>query len=639
MPRFPFHAPRCTGLGTSLIYQALCTLSFSPFHLAPVPTVARRNTHRSLTIVRLFVALPARTMSLESEAAPSRLVFFLIIAASFFQACLCQSGSGVINTWRVWPSVVVLDQWLYILGGRTSEAFRGKDNPWTDEPRTMVLRLNSDWNAGNVQISAQTNPGFNGSTTLAMWPSKDKKKIFTWGGVGSGDSVRLRTFTPDSSGNAGGTWSAESTQPRDSATQQPIYRTGYGSWTSCNGLGFYMGGTVSSLTDTTYPGPSKSPQDLPGLIIYDMNDGKWANVSAKGFGSGKAEGTHVDGSAVCLPDLGTGGKGVVMFLGGRHGSDKSETRERLSLDEVMFYDIGTKRFYSQKTTGKRFPAQTPDYPCSVVAKSKTSKAYDIFMFGGTGQTPAQTMILTVPGFHWSQIQTNDAPAPNGRRRHACAVIGAGGRQMIAFGGSDDADDGKLIGNQDPWGKGLQVLDMTELRWSSDYKSAAPDYEQPTMVKEWYSNASATSTSSPAPAGPSAGVIAGAAVGGVAVLALLVTGIIYFCYYKPRRRRGQVEQEGAELPAAQDHGGRAGDGASAVPPSEMYQPFPDAEGLGVKPKGWSPSPDMAEHRPMLHGVVLPQEGARPVSELHEQGYRQPQELEGSTAGLSPYNGAR
>lgn len=66
----------------------------------------------------------------------------------------------------------------------------------------------------------------------------------------------------------------------------------------------------------------------------------------------------------------------------------------------------------------------------------------------------------------------------------CQVVG--NRQMLSIGGLDanTVNDGKdLI---DPIAQGLEIFDLTEMTWSSQYDANALPYTTPKVVKDYYS---------------------------------------------------------------------------------------------------------------------------------------------------------
>jgi hypothetical protein len=56
--------------------------------------------------------------------------------------------------------------------------------------------------------------------------------------------------------------------------------------------------------------------------------------------------------------------------------------------------------------------------------------------------------------------------------------------MISIGGGQEANFATF---QDPWAKGLGIFDMTTLSWTNAYDAAAPAYERPSLVSQFYAN--------------------------------------------------------------------------------------------------------------------------------------------------------
>jgi hypothetical protein len=85
-------------------------------------------------------------------------------------------------------------------------------------------------------------------------------------------------------------------------------------------------------------------------------------------------------------------------------------------------------------------------------------------------------ILTVPAFQWLQAPNQ---SPIWRQAHTCKIIGK--RQMISIGGS------QIFNRYEPWPNGLGIFDMTKLDWTNAYDAAAPAYERPTQVSQFYAD--------------------------------------------------------------------------------------------------------------------------------------------------------
>jgi hypothetical protein len=138
--------------------------------------------------------------------------------------------------------------------------------------------------------------------------------------------------------------------------------------------------------------------------------------------------------------------------------------------------------------------------------------------------------------------------------------------MISIGGNQEA----TLTNQDPWTKGLGILDMTTLSWTNAYDAAAPAYERPSLVSQFYANNSRypiewgdpelesifTTPSGTVTANVSGGSshgggsnngitggivndVVGSVIGGIAALAIIAS-LIYWrlCRYKRREKRSR-----------------------------------------------------------------------------------------------------
>ncbi|KAI6419987.1 hypothetical protein MCOR03_005802 [Pyricularia oryzae] len=503
--------------------------------------------------------------------------------------------------------VATTGDFLYIQGG-TAIIPNRKYKDGVTEDRTFVLSLKKSWSTNDLDLDkiGYQNPGYYdvASSAMAMWTSPGNKELLFWGGLspavegnkGSRDA-RLQKFTPDSPGSKSGSWKSGPSEPTVESSQQPVYRTFGGSWTQCNGLGFYLGGAVSNVTDSHFPNVGSDWTTLSGLIIYDMASDTWQNRSTKSFGNGS--GSYTWGSAACLPTLGTNGKGIVVFIGGSHANllqnQQASQGEMLPMNEINFYDIGSGRFYKQRTTGAT--PQPRHGGCIVAAKAGNSRTYEVVVYGGC-QQPEDTYILTIPGFRWFSADSANGAPENDRQYHSCAIIGKGARQMVAYGGYPLALGGKswqdFNSTTNRWGdSSLQVLDMTELKWKETYDSDAPSYQQPTMVRNWYKESGLKNVSwnsdsvralfanlienplsdepltanSPSSAGAPIGAIVGGVVGAIVVLILIAGSLLYLCWYKPRRQGPSSTHE----PMQPEYVGSSNRQSQGI--ANLYQPPP------------------------------------------------------------------
>lgn len=410
----------------------------------------------------------------------------------------------------------VLDDHLYIFGGTTSQKTgstklydivncmysiffppfaitplaRSRYRVTAAANKTLAIPLNVDWNTDTVNDKVQTmdSPANFPVLRPALWPNDKENKMYSWGGgfnsnsPGSSESIknpRLRVFTKGDPDSLYGAWTVDPKPPGDPPAR--INFTQHASWTSCNGLGFMFGGLYMGVDPQRHHGLG-----TPGLVIYNMTYNRWSNESeaSKKFGKAPYAGSHEHGTAVCLPEAGTRGEGVVVFLGGAQRSIENPTDElvNVEMDRVSFYDIGTNDFYTQKTTNESSPPLARRRACSVAARSSNNRSYEIFVFGGLDEQPANIHILTIPGFRWFHAEYPGADSAEARCNQACVV--AGNRQMISVGGTP-ISSGDQWSPPDPWKNGMKVFDMVNLKWGNQYIANAPAYETPAMIRDWY----------------------------------------------------------------------------------------------------------------------------------------------------------
>lgn len=179
-------------------------------------------------------------------------------------------------------------------------------------------------------------------------------------------------------------------------------------------------------------------------------------------------------------------------------------------------------------------------------------------------------ILSLPSFHWIQVDTAAAPW---RSDHSCVLIG--NRQMLSVGGNQDGNNTAAADWKnwtDWWTNGLQIFDLTSVTWKTGYDPNAAAYQRPQILQSYLDgnptppvfsapevqalfSASTTKTSTSATAGPTTtptttpssasastpnntAAIAGGTAGGVALLAI-IAGLFWCC----RRRRRHPNNDG------------------------------------------------------------------------------------------------
>ncbi len=127
-----------------------------------------------------------------------------------------------------------------------------------------------------------------------------------------------------------------------------------------------------------------------------------------------------------------------------------------------------------------------------------------FVYAGFGNIPGlgaiqfdTINILTLPAFHWIKVPYNPE-----NPRHGLTCEHVGGSQILTIGGIDSnpqnaakllagpnspsAINNATFDSPDPLAQGLSIFDMTSLTFQSQYTAGAPPYEQPDVLKQFYS---------------------------------------------------------------------------------------------------------------------------------------------------------
>lgn len=123
------------------------------------------------------------------------------------------------------------------------------------------------------------------------------------------------------------------------------------------------------------------------------------------------------------------------------------------------------------------------------------------MYAGYGNIPGlgavqydTINILTLPAFHWIRVPYNPQ-----NPRHGLTCEHVGGSQILTIGGVDSnprdaaqnlaspsAINNSTFDSPDPFAQGLAIFDMTTLTFQSQFRAGTPSYEQPDVLKEFYS---------------------------------------------------------------------------------------------------------------------------------------------------------
>lgn len=400
-----------------------------------------------------------------------------------------------------------------------------------------------------------------------LWPTGDPNSCLAFGGVQNliygtpPPPTQVWQLTTNDSGS--GSWSNFGFG--NISAFNNLTRPGDALGATIDDTGFILGGYISSQTSPAYNGMI-GRFSIPGIVAYNMSTGQWSNSSMP---QELVRPNGKNGILAAVPTFGT--QGLLMATGTGSSSEGA-----LPFDNITIHEPTNRTWHYQTATGS-IP-RGRDKACTVGIEGDNG-TYEVFVYGGQdnpndGQlTPTQITanknldsvhVLSFPGFAW--FKADYAPRTN-RFYHTCQVVGK--RQMLSIGGWDslDANNGNM--SVDPMAQGLEISDLTEMRWSSSYNAEAPPYKTPQVIKDWYKvNASSvqwddpavqkffeknisaatgfpTSPATSSPTGATSdlintsavvGVVIGS-VGGVAVLCLLF-GLIYLS----RRRRLRVTKK-------------------------------------------------------------------------------------------------
>ncbi|KAL4734395.1 hypothetical protein BDV11DRAFT_209430 [Aspergillus similis] len=162
--------------------------------------------------------------------------------------------------------------------------------------------------------------------------------------------------------------------------------------------------------------------------MSDMTNPVFANVSLPGDVPGRA-----NAEAVWLP---VAESGIIVLIGGVTELDsifvatgltdeqveESERESPALMRTVSVYDVAGDRWYNQNTTGD-IPPQLTQF-CSVYASASDRSSHNIYIYGGydglgaLNQSSDDVYVLSVPSFEWIQLYDGNGTA-NGRKEHKC----------------------------------------------------------------------------------------------------------------------------------------------------------------------------------------------------------------------------
>ncbi|CAG8960882.1 hypothetical protein HYFRA_00002419 [Hymenoscyphus fraxineus] len=242
-------------------------------------------------------------------------------------------------------------------------------------------------------------------------------------------------------------------------------------------LGFYFGGLRSNTSGTIFKAPSNTTVTAnvqsTTLITADLSDQgreKWSNDTLPPNIPGRA-----NAELVWVP---VGEKGILVAIGGViYPSFATQKKNNASINAlstatsptfmttVSVYDIATKVWYQQNTTGEDHPGQLTQ-GCTVLASAQDGSSHNIYWYGGydgldqTGVLSDDVWVLSIPTFAW--VKVNSGNSSHGRAGHRCTKPYPD--QMVVVGGYPS-----LSGVSPGCVQGfIQVFNLTTAQWITSY---------------------------------------------------------------------------------------------------------------------------------------------------------------------------
>lgn len=108
----------------------------------------------------------------------------------------------------------------------------------------------------------------------------------------------------------------------------------------------------------------------------------------------------------------------------------------------------------------------------------TNETYDQASANDTDYLNVYT--LSIPAFRWFKSTATDQVR---RADHCCQLIG--NKQMLVIGGTQPSNPSGIAAVE-PWPNGLGIFDMSNFTWADSYDPQAAPYEQPAVVRNYYS---------------------------------------------------------------------------------------------------------------------------------------------------------
>ncbi|OQV00019.1 hypothetical protein CLAIMM_05576 [Cladophialophora immunda] len=389
-----------------------------------------------------------------------------------------------------WQSSVVVDNSLFVNGG---EFFNQVSPPEPEvqpyeEYGTVWIDLSSSWTNASLSNYVWTvPPNLPQGWYTNFWHDPVDDQIYAWGGWLVNSSHQSSLFSMTQFANDTVSWTIA---PSPDENGLSINATApFGCASASSNTTFYCLGGANVGNNAVYPYTHPTFLPMQGLVQYDFRNQTWSNISTPGTASA----TYIIGARAAHASN-FGDSGFLVFIGGSEPADQTFVYggdvPLVSMAIITLFDIASSTWYTQEATGEIPPGRI-DF-CSVAAESQ-NHSFEIFVYGGATNTTydlshpgdegfLNTYALSIPAFRW--FKSNDS-TPVRRAAHTCQRIG--NRQMLSVGGVQPSSKVQRGQALDPWTNSIGVFDMTAFKWSSFYDADASVYQQPDVVRQYYSS--------------------------------------------------------------------------------------------------------------------------------------------------------
>jgi hypothetical protein len=249
-------------------------------------------------------------------------------------------------------------------------------------------------------------------------------------------------------------------------------------------LGFYFSGMRSPSWGPIYYEDSSANMTANTLIEVDMSVMRgevWTNTTLPDNIQPRA-----NAELLWIP---VGEQGILVAIGGvtapeeiwpmglnSSQSSESESQSPGFMTSLPVYDIATKTWYMQNTTGQA-PGQLTEF-CSVVATSQDSSLFNIYIYGGydglnAADEPSDDVwILSLPAFQW--VKAYSGVSSHGRSGHQCLMPYPD--QMFVVGGVHQNQANCVEGGI------IQIFNLNSLQFQNTYDPDTwSEYKVPDVV--------------------------------------------------------------------------------------------------------------------------------------------------------------